>query len=137
MTGALSDYERTVVDSWTGTHKKSTLVLFVLLALSQRPRWSGELHAFIQELSDDHLGVDAQSLHRALRRLDQLNVITHTARPAPGTGANRKVFQLTASGHRVLAAYRATTLSYLDHDAFRELLHAVPDPDAEATRATP
>ncbi|CAN5491794.1 hypothetical protein BH23ACT6_BH23ACT6_26800 [soil metagenome] len=124
----LDSYERSVLASWTDTHKKSTLVLLVLLAVRDRARWSGELTEFIDEVSNGQLRVDAQSLHRALRRLDKLNVITHNAQSVPKTGAKRKAYELTASGHRILETYCATTLSYLEHPAVKEMLQGPPEP---------
>jgi DNA-binding PadR family transcriptional regulator len=118
----LTSYEQAIVNSWVDTHKKSTLVLFILLSLSAAPSWSGQLRVFIDELSDGHLRVDEQSLHRALRRLDSLNVITHTTEDAPGTGLKRKIYTLTQTGERILNAYLATTLSYARKPRFQELI---------------
>lgn len=114
----LSPYEHQVLSSWSETHKKSTLVLLVLLALGQGVAWSAEIQQFLARTSGGHLLVDDQSLHRALRRLEGLNVITHTSHAAPGTGAKRKVYELTRSGERVLAAYLDTTMSYLFDPGF-------------------
>lgn len=117
----LSDYERKVLASWTDTHKKSTLMLFILLALSGQPRWSGQIRDFITDVSDAHSAVDEQSMHRALRREEGLNLITHTPEPSTGTGAERKIYELTASGERVLAGYLQGPMAYvttrLFHDA--------------------
>ena len=121
-TSDLTSYEQVIVDSWTDTHKKSTLVLFILLALSIESSWSGQLRTFIDELSDGHLRVDEQSLHRALRRLDGLNVVTHTPEDVPSSGVKRKVYTLTQSGERILNAYLATTLSYTRNPRFQQLV---------------
>lgn len=75
----LSEYERQVLYSWSDTHKKSALMLFVLLALSRGPAWSGDIHAFLRTTTAGYLGVDEQSLLRALRRLEALNVLTRIA----------------------------------------------------------
>ena len=47
-----------------------------------------------------------------------LTVITHSTRQIAGTGAKRKVYELTESGDRILAAYLATTMSHLDAPEF-------------------
>lgn len=120
----LSDYEQQILSSWSDTHKKGTLMLLVLLALTRAVAWSGDIQAFLAEASSGHLVVDEQSLHRALRRLEGLNVITHTSRSVPGTGAKRKVYELTGSGERVLAAYLDTTMSYLDDPRFTASVRA-------------
>ncbi|SDQ24268.1 PadR family transcriptional regulator [Actinopolyspora saharensis] len=126
----LSDYERQVLSSWSDTHKKSTLMLFVLLALTRGAAWSGDIQGFLAETSAGHLTVDEQSLHRNLRRLEGLNLITHTRRAAPGTGVRRKMYELTTSGERVLAAHLETTMSYLDDPGFLAAVRAGRDPGA-------
>ncbi len=92
----------------------------VLLVLSRHASWSSEIRAFIATVTNGHLGVDEQSLHRALRRVEAANLITHTTHPAPGTGAKRKVYELTQSGERMLAALLRGPLSYVDNPTFRE-----------------
>ena len=116
--GELSAYEQQVLASWSDTHKKSALMLFVLLALTSAPAWSGEIRLFITRASGGELSVDEQSLHRTLRRLEGLNVITHTAQSVAGTGARRKVYELTGSGGRLLDAFLSTTMDYLDEPEF-------------------
>lgn len=116
----LSDYERKVLAAWTDTHKKSTLMLFILLALSQEARWSGQIRDFITDLSEAHLAVDEQSLHRALRRVEGLNLITHSQESVAGTGAKRKIYELTASGERVLASYLQGPMAYVNTKLFRD-----------------
>ncbi|PRW64758.1 helix-turn-helix transcriptional regulator [Actinopolyspora mortivallis] len=69
------------------------------------------------------------AVHRSLRRLEGLNLVTHTKHAAPGTGVKRKVYELTRSGKRVLAAYLETTLSYLHDPEFLAAVHAGRSPD--------
>jgi DNA-binding PadR family transcriptional regulator len=116
----LSEYESKVLAAWTDTHKKSTLMLFILLALSGQPRWSGQIRDFITDLSDAYLAVDEQSLHRALRRVEGLNLITHSQESVAGTGAKRKIYELTASGERVLAGFLEGPMAYATTRLFRE-----------------
>ncbi|WP_181037506.1 PadR family transcriptional regulator [Arthrobacter sp. ZGTC412] len=116
----LTDYERRVLAAWTETHKKSTLMLFILLALSEEPRWSGQIREFITELSEAYLAVDEQSMHRALRRVEGLNLITHSQESVSGTGAKRKIYELTASGERVLAGYLHGPMAYMSTKLFRD-----------------
>lgn len=122
--GELSAYERQVLSSWSDTHKKSTLMLFVLLALASAPAWAGEIRLFLARASGGELSVDEQSLHRTLRRLEGLNVITHTAQSVAGTGARRKVYELTGSGARLLDAFLSTTMCYLVEPEFIDSVQA-------------
>ncbi|HET9901647.1 MAG TPA: hypothetical protein VFR46_11390 [Actinomycetes bacterium] len=43
----LTDYERQVLALWSDIQKKSTLTLFILLALARAPGWSGDIAAFL------------------------------------------------------------------------------------------
>lgn len=121
----LSDYEHTVLASWTDTHKKSALMLFILLALVRESSWSSQIRDFITALTGGRLTVDEQSLYRALRRVEGLNLITHTDQAAPGTGARRKSYALTGSGERVLAAYLDGPLAYVTTPLFLDSAAAV------------
>lgn len=126
-------YVGAVAASWTDTHKKSMLMLFVLLALRERPAWSAELTGYIADLTGGHLAVDPQSLHRSLRRLVGLNLIAFTEDPVQGTGVKRKSYQLTRTGAEVLAQLARETLSYARNPRFLSALAAV---DAEAAPGT-
>jgi DNA-binding PadR family transcriptional regulator len=118
----LSAYEQTVVGSWTDMHKKSALMLLILLGLSQQSMWMGQVKSLLEGVSDGHLGVDDQSLHRALRRLEGLNLIVHSETPAPGSGLKRKMYELTQSGERVLTACLTDTLSYTRNPQYLDLV---------------
>jgi DNA-binding PadR family transcriptional regulator len=107
-----NDYADAVVASWTDTHKKGVLMLFVLLALHERPAWSAELTEYITSLTDGHISVDPQSLHRSLRRMVGLNLISFTEHSVVGTGAKRKTYELTQTGEEVLSRLARRTLSY-------------------------
>jgi DNA-binding PadR family transcriptional regulator len=120
----LTDYERKVLAAWTDTHKKSTLMLFILLAVSEQPRWSGQIRDFINNLSDGYLAVDEQSLHRALRRVEGLNLITHSQEAVAGTGAKRKIYELTSSGERVLVGSLQGPMAYATTKLFQDATHA-------------
>lgn len=120
-----SGFDVALVRSLTDTHKRSMLVVLVLLRLHSRPAWSQEIAAFLQEVSDGHLGVDEQSLHRALRSMLSHNLVLTTPQPVRGTGANRKIYELTATGERTLRRFLTTTMSYMHHPEFLALVTGV------------
>lgn len=118
---ALSAYEEVVAASWAQTHKKTALMTLILLALHDGPAWSSAIKATIAELTDGNLKFDDQSLHRALRRLEEHHLLVHEQESAPGTGAKRKVYALTVSGARIMRHHVATTMSYTQHPVFQRL----------------
>lgn len=106
-------FEEAVVAQWSEIHKRSTLVHLILVGLAQSPKWSAEVVAFVEEMTDGEWGVDERSLYRALRRLERSELVEHATTDAPRTGAKRKTYRLTDSGRRVLRRYEETTLGYL------------------------
>jgi DNA-binding PadR family transcriptional regulator len=121
----LSPYERQVLASWEDIHKKSALTLFILLCLARQASWSSQIRTFVGELTQGRVSVDEQSLHRALRRVQGLNLIVHSELPVPGTGARRKVYELTQSGERVLAGYLDGPMAYVRTPLYAESVEAV------------
>lgn len=111
-------------------------MLFILLALSRQPGWSSQIRDFISNLTGGRLAVDEQSLHRALRRVESLNLIVHSDQAAPGTGARRKIYALTGSGERVLAACLAGPMSYITTPLFLDSAAAARHARAGVTSGT-
>lgn len=117
----LTPYEAVVANSWKETHKKAALMTLILLTLHDKPAWSAQINASIADLTGGNLQFDQQSVHRALRRLEEHNLLIHRQEAAPGTGAKRKVYELTQSGERVLRDHLTSTMSYTRHPTFRRL----------------
>jgi DNA-binding PadR family transcriptional regulator len=120
-TSELTPYEAVIAKSWTETHKKAALMTLILLALRDKPAWSSQIKAAVAALTNGNLQFDDQSLHRSLRRLEDHNLLIHTQQAAPGTGAKRKVYELTQSGERILRNHLATTMSYTRLPTFQSL----------------
>jgi len=116
----LTAYEAVIASSWAQTHKKTVPMTLILLALHERPAWSSTIKSAIAELTGGNLQFDDQSLHLALRRLEEHNLL-HRQEAVPGTGAKRKVYALTRSGDRILRHQVAATMSYARHPAFLAL----------------
>lgn len=117
----LTTYEATIAASWKETHKKAALMTLILLSLCDKPAWSSQIKASIADLTSGNLQFDDQSLHRALRRLEDHNLLIHTQQSAVGTGAKRKVYELTQSGERVLRNHLTSTMSYTRTPLFSAL----------------
>lgn len=106
------EFELAIVEQWSEIHKRSALVHLIMVGLDEGPKWSADLLAFIEDVTGGAWGVDDRSLYRALRRLEKAQLVRHAKQATAGTGAKRKVFELTGSGQRVLARYEAQTLAY-------------------------
>jgi len=64
-------------------------------------------------------------VHRALRWVEGLNLITHSEESVAGPGAKRKIYGLTASGERVLAGYLEGPMAYVSTRLFQDRTAAV------------
>lgn len=109
----LSPYEQALLSAWTDMHKKSQVNFLVLHLLQAGEKGTDEIAAAIEAVSRGYLAVDPKSLYRTLGRLVDQGLLGFDEHPVPRSGVKRKVYGLTASGARVLAAYRSTTLAYL------------------------
>ncbi|MDN5726393.1 MAG: PadR family transcriptional regulator [Propionibacteriales bacterium] len=127
----LQQFVSTVTQGWAETHKKGALAPLILLGLSRGPAWTQQILDWMHRVSSGHLDMDIQSLHRAMRRLEQLGAVTVNREPAAGTGARRKFYELTDVGELLLRRHLDTTLSYLWHPDFLAAKNAAAGPDQD------
>ena len=92
-------YEGNIFKKWLNIYKKSAIFFWVLYFLKKKPAYSKEILSFLSKLG---LGIDKNSLYRALRRLEYLDLVEFIKVPGKNTGAERKVYKLTLSGKKVL-----------------------------------
>jgi DNA-binding PadR family transcriptional regulator len=112
-----------LAQTWHQNHKKSLATVFILLSLTSSPKWSKEIADFIFKQTNWQITLDQKSLHRALRRLESLSLISSTLQPAPKTGARRKIYSLTDQGTTFLNQIAASSLGYLSSPALQNLMH--------------
>ncbi len=97
----LNSYERDIIGKWLNSFKKSTTIYLILTALRSKEMWSKELDEYMNEKVGSIISIDERSLYRALRRLNDIDLVTFQEVDADKTGANRKVYSLTESGRRL------------------------------------
>lgn len=107
-----------VCGSWERSESRATLAVLALMLLQDGPRWAGELQDELCDISGGVFNVDAQTLHRMLRRLSGLNLIDCTRVESRGPGAARKVYEASEVGMAVLHAHLQHTLAYLRSESF-------------------
>lgn len=110
MSEQLDDYENRLVKGWEDIYKKGQLTMWILLALRDSPKHMVDIKQFITEQTDGTLGADDKSMYRALRRYHNAEMISFTSEPSQN-GPDRKVYQLTATGTHVLAAFCRRNIS--------------------------
>jgi PadR family transcriptional regulator, regulatory protein PadR len=84
------------LSSWTETHKKSALLYVILAILKDQPMWARD----IQNKINDITGWDTteRGLYRSLQRMEKQGLLEHVKQNANRTGADRKIYKITALG---------------------------------------
>ena len=107
----LEQFEQNILSTWEEVYKKGQLTLWLLLALKKSPKDMYNTKAFILESTNNSLTVDDMSMYRALRRLVQMKLIDFNEQDSPKGGPNRKVYELTGAGTRVLGGFIRRNIS--------------------------
>jgi PadR family transcriptional regulator PadR len=111
----LDKYETKLLDGWNEVYKKGQLTLWVLLALKDGEKYMAEIKAFIAKHASKPIAADDQSMYRALRRYHAAMLISFTTAPGD-SGPERKVYCLTPTGSRVLAAFTEQNIVNVFYD---------------------
>jgi len=98
---SLDRYEQQLLNGWEETYKKGQLPLLIFLSLKDGPKHMAAIKEFVIEITNSTVDVDDKSMYRALRRYDNADLVEFSQSPGQG-GPDRKVYQLTATGQRVV-----------------------------------
>jgi PadR family transcriptional regulator len=101
----LDDYERKLLAAWEEIYKRGLLTMWLLLAVRDQPRYPAEIAEFINTMTQGTMAADQRSLYRAMRRLGDLELVETSDQPGRRTGADRRYYQITRTGQRVLDAF--------------------------------
>lgn len=112
----LNNFESKLLQGWEDVHKKSQLTLWILLALHARPMHMVEIKEFITRITKSTIIADDKSMYRALRRFNDVGMITFTTQPSEG-GPDRKVYELTSTGKKVLQAFIQQNIEAVFYDS--------------------
>ena len=63
--------------SWEDTYKKGQLTLWIFMALQESKKYVDEIKNFIEKKSDGTISCEEQSLYRALRKYEHIDVLTY------------------------------------------------------------
>lgn len=98
----LTEYETAVFDKWLEIYKRSATTRLLLEAISDKPRYSGEIHEYINKSIGGKWSINEKSMHRTLRRLDKLDLVSFNQESTAKTGLKKKVYSITPSGKAIL-----------------------------------
>ena len=89
-----------LLNSWENTYKKGQLTLWIFMSLQENKKYVEEIKNFIQEKSKGSIKCEEQSLYRALRKYEHINVLTHELKEG-NKGPDRKYYYLTELGQKL------------------------------------
>jgi DNA-binding PadR family transcriptional regulator len=101
----LDTYEQKLLSAWEEIYKRGLLTMWLLLAVRDKARYPAEIAEFISTMTQGTMTADHRSLYRAMRRLSDLELVQTSDRPGHRTGADRKYYQITSTGQRILDAF--------------------------------
>jgi DNA-binding PadR family transcriptional regulator len=100
----LDSYERKLLDGWEEVFKRGQLSFWILLSLREGPKAMADVRSWMTDITDGGVTVEDRSLYRALQRFQETELVTSTA-VASSKGPDRKLYELSAVGERVLSAF--------------------------------
>jgi DNA-binding PadR family transcriptional regulator len=90
-----------LLEAWEETHKKGQLTLWIFLALRDGPKYVSEIKSFIETNTSQTIICEEQSLYRALRKFQQVEMTGYNPGKGDG-GPDRKYYYLTPMGEGIL-----------------------------------
>ncbi|KPK14409.1 MAG: hypothetical protein AMK69_28695 [Nitrospira bacterium SG8_3] len=115
------NYLDQLLAQWEGTYKKGLLSFWLLLLLSQRKAYPYEMKAAIEELSQNSISADENSIYRALKRLAQSGVVDSEVQPSE-TGPDRRYFFPTELGQELLTHFISRNILVFQHPVVANLI---------------
>ncbi|WP_256004438.1 PadR family transcriptional regulator [Pedobacter deserti] len=86
-----------LLSSWEETYKKGQLTLWIFLSLQESRKYVEEIREFVETRSQGTITCEEQSLYRALRKYEQIQVLNYELRKG-NKGPDRKYYYLTPLG---------------------------------------
>ena len=90
--------------NWEANYKKGLLSFWILLQLHQRPCYPLVMREQLEQLSQGSISAEENSLYRALRRFEEVGIVSSRLEPT-GQGPDRRYYQLTSSGLDLLRRF--------------------------------
>lgn len=114
-------YLNKLLESWELTHKKGQMSQWIFLSLCDQVRCPEEIGQFIVEQTEGKLSYDEQSIYRALRKFDDLELLHFEMRDG-NRGPQRKYYSLSTNGKKLFHTFLEKLLLPLYSDNYLKLL---------------
>jgi PadR family transcriptional regulator PadR len=89
---------------WEEVYKKGLLSFWILLLLYERPSYPFEMRPLIEEISQNTITADDNSIYRTLNRFSEIRIVASETRPS-SQGPDRRYYHLTDSGIQLLRQF--------------------------------
>lgn len=113
------------VADWSDVHKKGQLSLWLLLGIAESKKHAGQLTAFMSDATNGSFRVKEQSIYRALRRFENMQLVSVTRESSPNSGPKHKYYQLTEIGEQVVGRFVAENIAPLLKPSIITLLQSM------------
>ena len=107
--------------SWENTYKKGQLTLWIFLALQESKKYVDEIKIFIETKSNGTISCEEQSLYRALRKYEFINVLTYDYGEG-NKGPERKYYYLTKLGQELFDHFVNRNIKLFYSEEIKHLL---------------
>jgi PadR family transcriptional regulator PadR len=110
--------------NWESVYKRGLLTFWILLLLHDHPSFPYEINNEIEELSRGTISADGNSIYRALRRFEEMELVTseiHTSKSGP----DRRYYKLTEKGKILLAHFIHRNLLVFQDQSITDQLHNI------------
>lgn len=107
--------------SWENTYKKGQLTLWIFLALQEDKKYVEEIKSFIETKSNGTISCEEQSLYRALRKYEYIDVLAHELRDG-NKGPERKYYFMTKFGQDLFSEFVNRNIKLFYSDEIKKLL---------------
>ena len=106
---------------WEETYKKGQLTLWIFLALQESKKYVDEIKDFVETKSNGAITCEEQSLYRALRKYEHINVLSFELRQG-NRGPERKYYYLTELGQILFDKFVERNIQLFYSEEIKRLL---------------
>lgn len=107
--------------SWENTYKKGQLTLWIFMALQESEKYVDEIKSFIEKQSNGTISCEEQSLYRALRKYEHIDVLTYELKQG-NKGPDRKYYYLTNLGQELFNQFVQRNIKLFYSTEIRNIL---------------
>lgn len=110
-----------LLEAWESTYKKGQLTLWIFMALRDGKKYVDEIKYFIEDKTEGSISCEEQSLYRALRKYEHLDILGYEKR-AGNKGPDRKYYYLSEIGKKLFDRFIDRNIKLFFNEEIRSLM---------------